>query len=64
MLKMKKSTVSEKIILSAILISLKCMSGLANLEKHQTYAFLLIVDFLRIFKLTHFFEFFYFLKKN
>ena len=45
-------------ILSAFLIDLKCtwlQSGLANLEKHQTRAFLLMVDFLRILKITHFF---------
>ena len=48
-------------ILSAFLIDLKCrwlQSGLADLEKHQILAFLLIVDFLRIFKITHFFEIF------
>ena len=45
-------------ILSAFLIDLKCMwqqSRLADLEKHQTLAFLLVVDFLHIFKITHFF---------
>ena len=39
-------------ILSVFLVDLKCMwlqSGLVNLEKHQTLAFLLMVDFLRIF---------------
>ena len=39
-------------ILSAFLINLTCMwlqSGLADLEKHQTLAFLLMVDFF-----THF----------
>ena len=44
-------------ILSAFLIDLKrrwLQSGLANLEKHQTDAFLLMVDFLRIFKITYF----------
>ena len=48
-------------ILSAFLIDLKCrllQSDLADLEKHQTLAFLLMVDFLRIFKITHFFEIF------
>ena len=43
-------------ILSAFLIDMKCMwvqSGQADLEKHQTHAFLLMVDFLRIFKITH-----------
>ena len=47
-------------ILSAFLIDLKCMwlqSGLADLEKHQTLAFLPMVDFLRIFKITHFLRF-------
>ena len=51
----------EKMILSAFLIDFKCMwlqSGLADLEKHQTLAFLLMVDILRIFKITHFFEIF------
>ena len=36
----KKSTVLEKMILSAFLVDLKCMwfkSGLADLEKHQTH---------------------------
>ena len=45
-------------ILSVFLINLKCrwlQSGLAELEKHKPLAFLLMVDFLRIFKLTHFF---------
>ena len=39
-------------IFSAFLIDLKCrwlQSGLSDLEKHQTLAFLLMVDFLRIF---------------
>ena len=40
-------------ILSAFLINFK--SGLADLEKHQTLAFLLMVDLLHIFKITHFF---------
>ena len=47
-------------ILSAVLIDLKCIwlqSGLADFEKHQTHAFLLIVDFLRILKKIHFFRF-------
>ena len=46
--------------LSAFLIDLKCrwlQSGLADLEKHQTFAFLLMVDFLHIFKIMHFFRF-------
>ena len=46
---MQKSTVLEKKNdLSAFLIDLKCMwlqSGLADLEKLQTLAFLLMVDF-------------------
>ena len=54
---MQKSTVfGEKMILSAFLIELKCIwlqSGLADLEKHQTLAFLHMVNFLRIFKITH-----------
>ena len=40
-------------ILSAFLIDLKCrllQSGLADLEKHQTLACLLMVDFWRILK--------------
>ena len=47
-------------ILRAFLIDLKCrwlQSGLADLEKHQTLAFLLMVNFLRIFKITHFLRF-------
>ena len=47
-------------ILSAFLIDLKCrwlQSGLADLEKHQTLAFLLMVDFLLIFKIIHFLRF-------
>ena len=47
-------------ILSAFLIDLKCrwlQSGLAELEKHKTLVFLLMVDFLRIFKITHVFKF-------
>ena len=43
--------------LSAFLIDLKCwwfQSGVADFEKHQTRAFLLLVDILRIFKITHF----------
>ena len=50
----------EKIILTAFLIDVKCrwlQSGLADLEKHQTLAFLLMVDFLRIIKITHFCRF-------
>ena len=46
-------------ILSAFLIDFKCVwlySGLADLEKHQT--FLLMVDLLRIFKITFFFYIF------
>ena len=38
----------EKIILRALLIDLKCMclqSGLADLKKHKTLAFLLMEDF-------------------
>ena len=47
-------------ILSAFWIKLKCrclQSGLADLEKHQTLAFLLMADFLRIFEITHFLRF-------
>ena len=47
-------------ILSAFLIDFKCMwlqSCLADLEKHQTVAILLMVDLLRIFKITHFSRF-------
>ena len=50
----------EKIILSAFLIDLKCRwlpAGLADLKKHQTLAFLLMVDFLCIFKIAHFFRY-------
>ena len=57
-LKMQKSTFLEKkIILSAFLVDLKCrwlQSGLADSEKHLTLAFLLMVEFLRIFRITHF----------
>ena len=59
---MQKSTVLEKkMISSAFLIDLKrrwLQSGLADLEKHQTLSFLLMVDFLSIFKITHFFKIF------
>ena len=45
-------------ILSAFLILSLCgQSGLADLEKHQTLAFLLMVDLLRIFKIKHFWRF-------
>ena len=47
-------------ILGAFLIVLKyrwLQSGLANLEKHETLAFLLMVDLLLIFKITHFLDF-------
>ena len=47
-------------ILSAFLINLKCrwlQSGLTELAKHKTLAFLLMVDFLRIFKIAHFLKF-------
>ena len=43
---------------SALLFDLKCrwlQSGVAYLEKHQTLAFLLMVDCLGIFKIAHFF---------
>ena len=46
---MQKSTVLEKNDLSANLIDLKCrwlQSGLADLGKHQTFAFLCMIDFL------------------
>ena len=48
-------------ISSAFLIDLKCrslQSGLTELEKHKTFAFLLMIDFLRLFKITHFLNFF------
>ena len=44
----KSSVFGENMILSAFLIDLKCkwlQSGQAALEKHQTLAFLLILDF-------------------
>ena len=47
-------------ISSAFLIDLKyrlLQSGLADLEKHQPLAFLLMVDFLCILKITHFLDF-------
>ena len=42
-----------------ILTDLKCrslQSGLTDLEKHKSFAFLLMVDFLRVLKITHFFK--------
>ena len=55
---MQKTTVLEtKNDLSAFWIDFKCrwlQSGLADSEKHQTLAFLLMVGFLRIFKITNF----------
>ena len=58
---MPKSTDFEKkMILRAFLIDLKCrwlQSGLADLEKHKLLPFLLMVDFLRTFKITHFLDF-------
>ena len=53
---MQKSTVLAKNDFECIFFDSKCrwlQSGLADLEKHQTLAFLLMVDFLRIFKITH-----------
>ena len=50
----------EKMILSAFLIELRCrwlQSGLADLEKHQTLAFLLMVVFLSILKYYIFLDF-------
>ena len=47
-------------ILRAFLIDLKCrwlQSGLADLEKHKILQFLLMVVFLRTFKITHFLRF-------
>ena len=59
---MQKSIVLEKkIILSAFLIVWKCrwlLSVLADLEKHQKHAFLIMVIFFCIFKITHFWIFF------
>ena len=48
-------------ILRAFLIDSKCgslQSGLTDLEKHKTFEFLLMVDFLRVFEITHFLKFF------
>ena len=60
-LKIQKSYAFEKkMILSAFWIKLKCrwlQSGLADLEKHQTLAFLLMADFFSIFEITHFLRF-------
>ena len=45
-------------ILREFFIYLKCrwlQSGLADLEKRKILPFLLMVDFLRTFKITHFF---------
>ena len=47
-------------ILMAFLIDLKCrwlQSGLADLEKHKIFPFLLMVDLLCTFKITHFLRF-------
>ena len=44
--------------LRVFLIGLKCrwlQSGLADLEKHKILQFLLMIDFLQTFKITHFF---------
>ena len=60
-LKLQKSTVLEKkMFLSAFLIDFKCrwlQSGLSDLEKPQTLACLLMVKFVRIFRITHFLRF-------
>ena len=58
------TVLEKKKILSAFVIDLKCrwlQSGQADLEKHQTHAFLLMVYFLRIVKITQFLRF---LKRN
>ena len=50
----------RKMILRAFLIGLKyrwLQSGLADLVKHNILAFLLMVDFLHTFKITHFLRF-------
>ena len=50
----------EKMVLSAFLFDLKyrwLQSGLADPEKHQTLAFLLMAEFLCIFKITLFLNF-------
>ena len=55
---MQKSTVLERKCFECIVIDLKCrwlQSDRADLEKHQTLAFL--VDFLRIFKIAHLLDF-------
>ena len=47
-------------ILRAFLIDLKgrrLQSGLVDMEKHQTLAFLLMVNILHIFKITLFLDF-------
>ena len=47
-LKMQKWTILDKNYFECILIDLKCrwlQSGLVDMEKHQTLAFLLMVDF-------------------
>ena len=51
---MRKSIVFEKkMILREFLIALKCRSlqtGLTDLEKHKTFAFLLMIDFYAFLK--------------
>ena len=55
----KIDCIGEKKILCSFLIDLKCRwleSCLAKLEKHKTLALLLMVDFLRVFKIIHILE--------
>ena len=50
---MKIDCFGEKLILSACLIDLKCrslQSGLTDLEKHKTFAFLHMLDFYAFLK--------------
>ena len=53
---MRKSTIFEKNDFECIFDRFE-MRVVTDLNKHKTLAFLLIVDFLRVFKITHFLYF-------
>ena len=58
---MRKLTVFEKNDFECIFdrFEVQVVTVWSNrLGKHKTFAFLLMVDFLRLFKITHFFEIF------
>ena len=61
---MQKSTFfKEKMALRVVFIKLtfrRLQTGLSDLKKHQTIEILLMVDFLRIFKMFNFSFFFFF----